>query len=54
MGQDGNTALNIAAKKNSLDVVKLLLKDGAAVDTTDEVRAYCSDLLLYADFILWG
>ena len=56
MQQDGSTALNIAAKKNSLDVAKLLLKDGAAVDTTDEVRAYCSDLLLHAsaDFIRGG
>ena len=40
-GQDGNTALHEAARNNSLDVAGLLVKSGAKLDATNEVRANC-------------
>ena len=37
MLQDGDTALHLAACKNRVEVVKLLVKHGATLDVRDKV-----------------
>ena len=46
MLQDGNTALHQAARWDEVEVINLLVKHGAAVDTRNKVEPcnnYCTD-----------
>ena len=40
MLQDGDTALHLAAARGEVEIINLLVKHGAAVDTRDKVVSY--------------
>lgn len=54
LGQGGWTALHLAAQKNSFGVAEKLLDAKAKVDTTNNVRAGCSCVMLCGDCVIVG